>query len=184
MDDMDPKDLERDDDGYSYKAMLTRDRRRWGAADLDTDDKLTFEEFMVFLHPEDIPRMREIVALETLEDIDKDKDGKLSVDEYIGDMYKNNDNEEEPDWVTSEREVFKKFRDSNSDGFLDKAEIHQWITPKDFDHAEAEAKHLVYEADSDNDNRLTKEEVLDKYDLFVGSQATDFGEALTKHDEF
>ena len=27
-------------------------------------------------------------------------------------------------------------------------------------------------------------QVLNKYDLFVGSQATDFGEALTRHDEF
>ena len=34
------------------------------------------------------------------------------------------------------------------------------------------------------DNKLTKEEILEKYDLFVGSQATDFGEALTRHDEF
>ena len=31
---------------------------------------------------------------------------------------------------------------------------------------------------------LSKDEVLEKYDLFVGSQATDFGEALAKHDEF
>ena len=29
-----------------------------------------------------------------------------------------------------------------------------------------------------------RQEILDKYDLFVGSQATDFGEALTRHDEF
>jgi len=34
------------------------------------------------------------------------------------------------------------------------------------------------------DGTLSKAEMLDKYDLFVGSQATDFGEALTKHDEF
>jgi len=34
------------------------------------------------------------------------------------------------------------------------------------------------------DGSLSKEEVLEKYDLFVGSQATDFGEALVKHDEF
>lgn len=34
------------------------------------------------------------------------------------------------------------------------------------------------------DGRLTKEEIVDKYDLFVGSQATDFGEALVRHDEF
>lgn len=34
------------------------------------------------------------------------------------------------------------------------------------------------------DGRLTKAEIVEKYDLFVGSQATDFGEALTRHDEF
>lgn len=34
------------------------------------------------------------------------------------------------------------------------------------------------------DGRLTKAEIVDKYDLFVGSQATDFGEALTRHEEF
>lgn len=34
------------------------------------------------------------------------------------------------------------------------------------------------------DKKLTKEEILNNYDLFVGSQATDFGDALTRHDEF
>lgn len=34
------------------------------------------------------------------------------------------------------------------------------------------------------DGHLTKEEVLAKYDIFVGSQATDFGEALNRHEEF
>ena len=42
----------------------------------------------------------------------------------------------------------------------------------------------VFESDSDGDQKLTKEEILNKYDLFVGSQATDFGEALNRHDEF
>ena len=31
---------------------------------------------------------------------------------------------------------------------------------------------------------LTKKEILDKHDIFVGSQVTDFGEALARHDEF
>ncbi len=63
-------------------------------------------------------------------------------------------------------------------------QVRDWIIPPDFDHSEAEAKHLIFEADADQDTRLTKQEILDKYDLFVGSQATDFGEALTRHDEF
>lgn len=63
-------------------------------------------------------------------------------------------------------------------------QVRAWIIPEDYNHAEAEAKHLIYEADSDGDRELTKEEILDKYDVFVGSQATDFGEALVRHDEF
>ena len=62
--------------------------------------------------------------------------------------------------------------------------MREWIIPSDFDHSEAEANHLIYEADEDQDGKLTKDEILDKYDLFVGSQATDFGEALARHDEF
>ena len=42
----------------------------------------------------------------------------------------------------------------------------------------------VFESDADGDQQLTKDEILNKYDLFVGSQATDFGEALNRHDEF
>lgn len=35
------------------------------------------------------------------------------------------------------------------------------------------------------DGSLSKAEVIDHYDMFVGSQATDFGEALGQtHDEF
>lgn len=171
--------------GISYKSMLKRDRRRWAVADQDLDDKLTREEFTAFLHPEEHPTMRDVVLQETTEDLDKDKDGKISVDEYIGDMYRPSEpNEDEPEWVLSEREAFSKHRDLDQDGYLTEAEIRQWIVPHDFDHAESEAKHLIFEADEDNDEKLTKAEVLDKYDVFVGSQVTDFGEALARHDEF
>lgn len=82
------------------------------------------------------------------------------------------------------KDVIHNFRDKNKDGFMDESEVKDWIAPPEFDHAEAEARHLIFEADSDADEKLTKAEILDKYDLFVGSQATDFGEALARHDEF
>lgn len=185
LDEMDPKDLEQGDEHFSYKSMLTRDRRRWSVADRDGDDQLNRTEFTEFLHPEESPYMRDIVVQETIEDIDKDHDGKVSVEEYIGDMYRSGeDSEDEPEWVKHERETFNNFRDKDKDGFMDSQEVKDWIIPADFDHAEAEARHLIYEADSDADEKLTKEEIIEKYDLFVGSQATDFGEALTRHDEF
>ena len=45
---------------------------------------MDYDEFGNFLHPEEAEHMREIVVIETMEDIDKDKDGKISLEEYIG----------------------------------------------------------------------------------------------------
>lgn len=185
MDEMDKDELDQEENGISYVSIMKRDRRRWGVADRDMDDHLNKTEFLAFLHPEEDPTMSEVVLIETFEDIDKDKDGRISIDEYIGDMHTAYEpGEEEPEWVKSERESFSKFRDLDGDNFLDREEVRNWVVPKDYDHAESEAKHLVFEADEDSDEKLTKKEILDKYDLFVGSQATDFGEALSRHDEF
>ncbi|CAB4062098.1 Calumenin-A,Reticulocalbin-1,Calumenin-B,Calumenin,Reticulocalbin-3 [Lepeophtheirus salmonis] len=173
-DDQENPENEEETSNVSYEQMQSRDERRWRTADQNEDGALESAEFKFFLHPEDSDHMRDIVVTETLEDIDKDKDGKISLEEYISDMYKGESDETEPDWVKSEREQFKEFRDVNKDGFMDHDEVKNWIVPADFDHSEAEAKHLIFESDSDNDRQLTKIEILDKYDLFVGSQATDF----------
>ena len=46
-------------------------------------------------------------------------------------------------------------------------------------NSEAEAKHLVFEADEDQDSKLTKEEILNNYDLFVGSQVVNNRKEVT-----
>ncbi|UXI19592.1 PolyA RNA polymerase [Sarcoptes scabiei] len=176
------------DDLKTYHDMLRRDERRWLKADLNGDKALDRNEFILFLHPEESEVMYDVVVDETLEDIDRDGDGKISESEYISDMYSPEDSQSSkiavPEWVTREREQFHSYRDKNNDGYLDRDEIKEWIVPANYDHADAEAKHLMYEADSNKDNILTKDEILDNYDVFVGSQATDFGEALVRHDEF
>lgn len=79
-------------------------------ADLDSDMKANKEEFTAFLHPEEYDHMKDIVVLvsgtvqwkhssrnnlslpwlllfllqETMEDIDKNGDGLIDLDEYIG----------------------------------------------------------------------------------------------------
>ena len=75
------------------RKMEERDHRRWNLADLDNDGELSREEFKAFLHPEDQDHMKDIVVTETLEDIDKDGDGSINVDEYIGDMYRDDESE-------------------------------------------------------------------------------------------
>lgn len=59
------------------------------------------------------------------------------------------DDDEEPEWVATERQQFSEFRDKNHDGKMDKEETLDWILPSDYDHAEAEAKHLLHESDAD-----------------------------------
>ena len=164
--------------------MIERDLRRWQKADLDSDNKLNKQEFQSFLHPEDVEHMRDILVLETLEDMDTDKDGILSVDEYIGDMYKELPGGREPHWVTQEKTLFGTERDKDGDGFMNFEEVKQWIVPDDFDHTLGEARHLIVQADTNGDSFLSKEEVLEQYEMFVGSSATQFGEVLRRHDEF
>ncbi|XP_002133767.3 calumenin-B-like [Drosophila pseudoobscura] len=168
----------------SYKSLINRDRRRWAVADNDLDGSLTLEEFSAFLHSEDHPRMRDVVLKEMYDDLDLDNNGKISLDEYIVDLYQPSEpDEQEPVWVSHERKVFAKFLDHNGDGYLSEAEVRQWIAPEGFDSTEKEAKHLLFEADVNQDEQLTKTEVLDKYDIFAGSQITGYGEALTRRDE-
>jgi len=73
----------------------------------------------------------------------------------LGDMWPdaNKEGAEEPDWVKTEREQFSMYRDKNKDGFMDREEVKDWIIPDDYDHADAEAKHLIYESDG---NRVSK----------------------------
>nr|XP_015208828.1 PREDICTED: reticulocalbin-1-like [Lepisosteus oculatus] len=265
------------EDKTSYKAMLTRDERRFKKANQDGNLIATKEEFTAFLHPEEFDYMKEVVVQtvvmpstahvrkaccgmspapppcrkivdridgdkdgfithvelhswirhrqqryidenvmkhwkeydlnrddyiswdeyknttygyyldknwETVEDIDKNGDGLINVNEYIGDMFTPDEGEAEPDWVQKERQQFSEFRDLNKDGSLDTSEVAHWILPGEVDHADTEAKHLIYETDKDKDEKLTKEEILANWNMFVGSQATNYGEDLTKkHDE-
>ncbi|XP_040918056.1 reticulocalbin-3 isoform X2 [Toxotes jaculatrix] len=172
------------EDKATYKSMLTRDERRFKTADRDGDGIATREEFTAFLHPEEFDYMKGVVVQETMEDIDKNGDGKVNLDEYIGDMYTSEDGESEPDWVQTERKHFAEFRDTNKDGYLDASEVAHWILPEEVDHADNEAKHLIHETDTDKDGRLTLSELLDKMDYIKTSTITDYGGMrVDDHDE-
>lgn len=54
--------------------MLQQNKRRFKATDLDGDLRAPQEALSSFLHLEELEHMKEIVVLETLEDIDKNGD--------------------------------------------------------------------------------------------------------------
>lgn len=171
------------EDAETYKKMLARDERRFRVADQDGDSMATREELTAFLHPEEFPHMRDIVVAETLEDLDKNKDGYVQVEEYIADLYSEEPGEEEPAWVQTERQQFREFRDLNKDGRLDGSEVGYWVLPPSQDQPLVEANHLLHESDTDKDGRLSKAEILSNWNMFVGSQATNYGEDLTRHHD-
>ncbi|KAF6079229.1 reticulocalbin 3 [Phyllostomus discolor] len=111
---------------------------------------------------------------ETLEDLDKNKDGYIQVEEYIADLYSAEPGEEEPAWVQTERDQFRDFRDLNKDGHLDGREVGHWVLPPAQDQPLVEANHLLHESDTDKDGRLSKAEILGNWNMFVGSQATNY----------
>ncbi|XP_071831461.1 calumenin-B-like isoform X2 [Apostichopus japonicus] len=182
---MSEEDLVKTYTGQDFVKRLRRDRARWKLADIDRTGDLNQEEYTAFLHPEGFDHMKDLVAEETLEDMDKDKDGLVSLEEFISDLLAREDPDgPEPEWLANERNYFMVARDQNGDGKLNLSEVREYIFPTDHDPAEAEMKHLLYEADEDKDGLLTKQEIVNKYDLFAGSQATDFGQAIKDHDEF
>lgn len=169
----------------SYRQRMERDNRRFKVADRNGDKKLDREEFASFLHPEETPYMREVVVEETMTDMDTNKDGFVTLEEYLNDLWPTSERTGgEPEWIKSEKEQFLKFRDRDGNGKLDIEEIGDWVMPPDYDHAHAEANHLMHHADQNKDKFLSREEVLADMDLFVGSQATDFGDYMMRHDEF
>ncbi|XP_054463073.1 reticulocalbin-3 isoform X1 [Anoplopoma fimbria] len=172
------------EDKATYKPLLTRDERRFKTADRDGDGTATREEFTAFLHPEEYDYMRDVVVQETMEDIDKNGDGKIDLTEYIGDMFTPEDGDSEPDWVQTERKHFSEFRDANKDGYMDAGEVADWVLPGEVDHADNEAKHLIHETDTDKDGRLTLSELLDKIDYIKISTITDYGGMrVDEHEE-
>lgn len=144
------------------------------------DGHLTYKEFANFLHPERSDLMSDVIVDETLEDIDLDGDGRLSLKEYISDMYRD-DPKHEPDWVDYERRQFVDVRDKNKDGYLDRDEVKEWLLPP---NVHSEAQHLIEISDTNKDGKLTVSEILDNFDHFVGSEATDYGQMVAQHDEF
>merc|ERR1719414_1934951 len=117
--------------------------------------------------------IRPVLTL-TLKAKDKNGDGKVDFQEYVGDRGK----DQTKDWLTQEKERFDEDLDKNKDGSLDDAEIIAWVIPDNNEIASDEVNHLFAGADEDVDGLLSKDEILNNHDLFVGGEVTNYGEML------
>ncbi|XP_070396021.1 reticulocalbin-2 isoform X2 [Dermacentor albipictus] len=165
----------------SRKQLLEEDDRYFKAADANGDGVLDKNEFPKFSHPSEFPEMQETLYEETMKRKDVDKDGYLSLEEFTT---------EDPDKPLSneqyiaEKERFEVDYDKNGDRKLDKEETLNWLLPGNDEVAEQEAEHLIANGDADNDGKLSIQEIIDHHELFVGSEATDYGEHLHNTSRF
>lgn len=169
--DRDAKDLDPDD-----RKLMEEDKLYFKAADLDGDGKLNREELSAFLNPENYKHMHKVLVEVTMVEKDLNKDGAIDLKEFLGEMADN----QHSDWYTAEKDRFMAEYDTNGDGVLRGDEVRRWLIPDAKMVAQQEAAHLISGADKDNDGKLTIAEIVDAYKLFVGSEATNYGEDLHK----
>ena len=68
--------------------MVDDEKKKFDAADLNKDGSLDGEEYVAFVYPYDFAHMHDVELERTLQEQDKDKDGIITKEEFIGDsMY-------------------------------------------------------------------------------------------------
>ncbi|KAM4703292.1 reticulocalbin-2 [Rhinophrynus dorsalis] len=185
--DYDENTVLEDEEEESFRLIHLKDKKRFEHADTDDDLGLNLTEFSDFEHPEETDHMSEFVIEGALEEHDKDGDGFVSLEEYLGDYTQDPGALEDPHWLIVEKDRFVNDYDKDGDGKLNREELLSWIVPNNHGISQEEANHLIEEMDTDGDGRLSEDEILQNRDIFLTSEATDYGRQLLDehfyHDE-
>nr|CAH7712829.1 unnamed protein product [Callosobruchus chinensis] len=160
--------------------LIEDDKRMWQAADANKDGLLDSTEWVAFSHPEEHPDMLPVILEQTLREKDKDNDGIISFQEFVGDR----GSEMSKESLLEMKTKFDETLDKNKDGKLEGSEILSWVVPSNEEIAQEEVDHLFGHSDDDHDDLLSFPEVLEHHDVFVGSEATDYGDHLHNIHQF
>lgn len=121
----DKLEIEISEQSLEQSQLIEDDRAVFLAADLNKDGELNRDEFVLFISPEEHPQMLPIILNQTLRDKDKNGDGKIDFQEFIGEGARDHDKE----WLIAEKERFDSQYDKDQDGTLNGNEILSWIVP-------------------------------------------------------
>lgn len=155
------------DDTGDTGMSLHAEKAMWAVADVNNNGELDLNEFQVFTNPEEHEKMHPFLINQTLAERDHNRDGVIDFMEYIGE----NGQQQDKEWLITEKDKFDHDLDTNGDRILDMAEIHKWIIPSNDEIVLEEVDHLFASADDDHDELLSYEEMLEHHNVFVGSEA-------------
>ncbi|CAF1504989.1 unnamed protein product [Rotaria sp. Silwood1] len=167
---------------------LYKIRFRWSQSDNDGDGELNIDEFLEFRHPEVLGRSYTYMVEDTMTQMDRDEDKKISEDEFlflpkaVGDTEgKKEWSEADKQWLTEQKREFHEM-DKNKDGFLTKDELLQAYNPMNRVHIDMQINKLFSKVDdSPKDKSLSLEEIKKHADVFTDMRILDADGAL--HDE-
>ncbi|XP_074489055.1 reticulocalbin-2 isoform X1 [Sebastes fasciatus] len=171
-----------DPEQESLRHLQLKERRRFDFANVDGTPGLNVTEFLAFTHPSEVDHMADFAIEDVLTDYDTDKDGLISLSEFIGDV--RGDEDSPSQWEIEETVRFQDIYDQDKDGQLNRDEQLRWVAPNSYGSAREEALHLVKEMDHDGDGLISEAEVLKNEETFMNSEVTDYGRQLhVSHDE-
>uniref|UniRef100_UPI0037E93179 reticulocalbin-2 n=1 Tax=Semicossyphus pulcher TaxID=241346 RepID=UPI0037E93179 len=171
-----------DPEQESLRLLHLKERRRFDFADADNTSGLDVAEFLAFTHPSEVDHMADFAIEDVLGEYDSDKDGLISLSEFIGDV--RGDDDSPSQWEIEETVRFKDLYDQDKDGKLNREEQLRWVAPNSYGSAREEALHLLKEMDHDGDSQISVAEVLKNQETFMNSEVTDYGRQLhVLHDE-
>uniref|UniRef100_A0A4Q8K2X6 Reticulocalbin-3 n=1 Tax=Liphistius sp. SGP-2016 TaxID=1905180 RepID=A0A4Q8K2X6_9ARAC len=177
------------EEGKAVHDMLRRADRRWKNADADEDGSLSKEEFRDYIHPEESQKAGGVVVLEAMEDMDTDKNGEVSLEEYMIHLQKvSGPEKEDPNWAAAQQGHFTNYLDKDKDGSLNNEEMREWVVPT-YDRSEAEAWRLISIADADQDSKLSKDDIAKYHEYFLTLLPPEYWvqedpTESSRHDEF
>ncbi|XP_029910433.1 reticulocalbin-2 [Myripristis murdjan] len=172
-----------DPEQESLRYLHQKERRRFEFADVDGTPGLNVTEFLAFTHPSEVDHMSDFAIEDVLSEYDTNKDGFISLSEFIGDV-RSDEGNTPSQWEIEETVRFKDLYDQDKDGKLNREEQLRWVAPNSYGSAREEALHLIKEMDHDGDGQISEAEVLKNLETFMNSEVTDYGRQLhVSHDE-
>ncbi|KAM7396717.1 hypothetical protein PAMP_019738 [Pampus punctatissimus] len=130
-----------DPEQESLRHLHLKERKRFDVADLDGTPGLNVTEFLAFTHPSEVDHMADFAIEDVLSEYDADKDGFISLSEFIGDV--RGDEDTPSQWEIEETVRFKDLYDQDKDGKLNREEQLRWVAPNSYGSAREEGVDFI-----------------------------------------
>ncbi|CAH8641932.1 unnamed protein product [Heterobilharzia americana] len=150
---------------------LRSERSRFNFADKDGDGLLALDEFIMFLRPENYEDMANYELQRSFSSFDQNGDGMITLDEFTNFSYRG---------ISQQNYLDEQFKllDVDKNWILTPNELRSWLLPSLKSAAQSEATRLMNLTDSNQDGKLTLDEVLAKSHSWKDSQVVKHARSL------